>query len=205
MNREMNVNGSIEAEVLRRGRVAAEAGLDGLVSSAAELNYIKGHLPSSFYYVTPGVRPAGSTSHDHLRMVSVRGCNSCRVESLGRGKGCTWFAQSTRGPTQLTKRDCGRARLVVDFAKKPVIACVHLLPTPGSPQYDGNIDQIYERALAEAKIFSDCGVDALIVENFRDGPFFPGHVPVETSATLAGDSGNCSADGHSRWCCCLAQ
>ncbi|WP_316186555.1 MULTISPECIES: BtpA/SgcQ family protein [unclassified Bradyrhizobium] len=74
----------------------------------------------------------------------------------------------------------------MDFKKKPVIACIHLLPTPGSPQYGGSIDRIYEAATRDAKIFSDCGVDALIVENFRDGPFFPSHVPVETSATLAG-------------------
>lgn len=69
---------------------------------------------------------------------------------------------------------------------KSVIACVHLLPTPGSPGYGGSVTDIYETALREAALFADCGVDALIVENFRDGPFFPGVVPPETLATIAG-------------------
>ncbi|WP_316186553.1 MULTISPECIES: orotidine-5'-phosphate decarboxylase [unclassified Bradyrhizobium] len=70
MNDELNIPGSIEDEVLRRGMLAATAGLDGLVCSAGELGYIKEHLPTSFYYVTPGVRPSGSSSDDHLRIVS---------------------------------------------------------------------------------------------------------------------------------------
>lgn len=75
---------------------------------------------------------------------------------------------------------------MIDFAKKPVIACVHLLPTLGSHRYDGNVERIYAAAIAEAKAFIECGVDAIIVENFRDGPFFPDRVSIETVATLAG-------------------
>ncbi|HET6356860.1 BtpA/SgcQ family protein [Streptomyces sp.] len=69
---------------------------------------------------------------------------------------------------------------------KAVIACVHLPPTPGSPRYGGKIDHIYESALCEAEIFLRHGVDALIVENFRDAPFHPQAVPTETTATIAG-------------------
>ncbi|MFI5911830.1 BtpA/SgcQ family protein [Dactylosporangium sp. NPDC051541] len=69
--------------------------------------------------------------------------------------------------------------------EKAVIACVHLLPTPGSPRYDGDVERIYTAALAETEVFLRHGVDALIVENFRDGPFHPGPVPPETTATLA--------------------
>ncbi|GAB0105200.1 BtpA/SgcQ family protein [Nocardia sp. JMUB6875] len=69
---------------------------------------------------------------------------------------------------------------------KSVIACVHLLPTPGSPGYRGSVAEIYDTAMEEVELFADCGVDALIVENFRDGPFHPGVVPPETIAILAG-------------------
>lgn len=75
---------------------------------------------------------------------------------------------------------------MLNFKKKPVIACIHLLPTLGSHQYDGNIEKIYETAISDAKIFLKNHVDALIVENFRDGPFFPKNVPPETIATIAG-------------------
>ncbi|WP_371640710.1 BtpA/SgcQ family protein [Streptomyces virginiae] len=69
---------------------------------------------------------------------------------------------------------------------KAVIACVHLRPTPGSPLYDGDVENIYQTALREAEVFLRHGVDALIVENFRDQPFYPGTVPPETVATIAG-------------------
>lgn len=70
-------------------------------------------------------------------------------------------------------------------ARKPLIACIHLLALPGAPLYDGNLQGIYDRALAETDIFVQHGVDALIVENFRDVPFYPDRVPAETIAAMA--------------------
>lgn len=68
---------------------------------------------------------------------------------------------------------------------KPLIACIHLLPLPGSPRYDGNMQTVYETALAEAQLFATYPIDALIVENFRDMPFYPDRLPAETVAALA--------------------
>lgn len=68
---------------------------------------------------------------------------------------------------------------------KPLIACIHLLPLPGSPRYSGNIRQVYENALAETDIFSRYPIDGLIVENFRDVPFYPNQLPAETIAAMA--------------------
>ena len=70
-------------------------------------------------------------------------------------------------------------------SSKPLIACIHLLPLPGSPRYDGNMQAVYDTALAEARLFAAYPVDALIVENFRDAPFYPGRLPAETVAALA--------------------
>ncbi|MFF2204444.1 BtpA/SgcQ family protein [Streptomyces sp. NPDC058145] len=75
---------------------------------------------------------------------------------------------------------------MVVLPPKAVIACVHLLPTPGSPGYGGKVEDIYETALAETETYLRHGVDALIVENFRDTPFHPHTVPPETTATIAG-------------------
>jgi len=69
--------------------------------------------------------------------------------------------------------------------KKPLIACVHLLALPGAPRFSGDMRAVYDAALAEADIFKRHGVDGLIVENFRDKPFYPGRVPAETVASLA--------------------
>jgi len=68
---------------------------------------------------------------------------------------------------------------------KPVIACVHLLPLPGSPLYGGSMGPVYRKALEEASLFTRWGVHGLIIENFRDKPFFPGRLPAETVASLA--------------------
>jgi orotidine-5'-phosphate decarboxylase len=68
LNEEMNVAGSVQDEVLRKARMAAEAGLDGMVCSVGELDHIRAHLPTDFMYVTPGVRPAGASHDDHQRV-----------------------------------------------------------------------------------------------------------------------------------------
>jgi uncharacterized protein len=68
--------------------------------------------------------------------------------------------------------------------KNPVIGCLHLLALPGAPLYGGNMRAVYDKALEEAGTLSNHGVDGFIVENFRDKPFYPGRVPVETVAAL---------------------
>lgn len=60
------------------------------------------------------------------------------------------------------------------FSNKLLIACIHLMPLPGAPHYNGDIEGVYNKALEEAHLFKAHGVDALIIENFRDKPFYPG-------------------------------
>src|SRR3954469_1428210 len=70
-------------------------------------------------------------------------------------------------------------------ATKPLIGVLHLLPLPGAPLYDGDIQRVYDQALAELEVSKAHGLDSVIVENFRDMPYFPGRVPAETVAALA--------------------
>jgi len=67
---------------------------------------------------------------------------------------------------------------------KPLIACIHLMPLPGSPRYAGTMREVYDTAMAEADIFARYAIDGLIVENFRDAPFYPHALPAETIAAL---------------------
>lgn len=71
------------------------------------------------------------------------------------------------------------------FTHKPLIACIHLLALPGAPLYEGDMTAVIDRAVEEAELFAAKGVDALIIENFRDIPFFPDRVPNETVAAMA--------------------
>ena len=73
-------------------------------------------------------------------------------------------------------------------APKPLIACIHLMPLPGSPRYAGTMREVYDTALAEAEIFAQYPIDGLIVENFRDIPFYPHALPAETIASRKGNA-----------------
>jgi len=75
------------------------------------------------------------------------------------------------------------ARLWPD--KRPLIGMVHLLPLPGAPRWKGSMDEVEERALADAHALADGGMDGVLVENFLDAPFLPGAVPPETVAAMA--------------------
>ncbi len=71
---------------------------------------------------------------------------------------------------------------------KAIIGMVHLLPLPGAPAYEGwPIDTIVERAVREAKVYEENGVDGVIVENMWDLPYYSGafRVPPEEVAAHA--------------------
>lgn len=72
----------------------------------------------------------------------------------------------------------------MNYKRKVLIGCVHLLALPGSPGYD-DLEKIYETAKYEATCLEKAGFDALIIENFRDRPFFPDEVPNITVASIA--------------------
>ncbi len=69
--------------------------------------------------------------------------------------------------------------------KKPVIGVVHLLPLPGSPRYRGSLEEVLERALADAGALVEGGVDGLILENFGDKPFPKRRISREGLAAFA--------------------
>ena len=53
-----------------------------------------------------------------------------------------------------------------------IYGMIHLPPLPGSPRYQGNMDQIMKRAVADAEKLVRGGVDGFIIENYGDSPFY---------------------------------
>ena len=51
--------------------MAEAAGARGIVCSAADLDGVRRHHPAPFFAVTPGIRPAGSDTHDQKRVATV--------------------------------------------------------------------------------------------------------------------------------------
>ncbi len=71
-NEELGFPGTIEEKVTAWAKLAEEAGLDGIVASAMEAPTIKQVCGDSFMIVTPGVRPAETSSQDQKRVVTPK-------------------------------------------------------------------------------------------------------------------------------------
>jgi orotidine-5'-phosphate decarboxylase len=67
--REIGVTAASADQVARLGRLAADAGLRGLVCSPLEVSLLRSHLPADVQLVTPGIRPAGEPGGDDQKRV----------------------------------------------------------------------------------------------------------------------------------------
>jgi len=70
LNNELAVPLSAGDYVLHLAEKAVEAGIDGLVCSAADLEAVKPSVPDGFEIVTPGIRPAGADANDQKRVAA---------------------------------------------------------------------------------------------------------------------------------------
>ena len=65
-----NIQTTVQESVVNYARKAKEAGLDGVVCSAQEVELIKAATAEDFLCVTPGIRPAGSEIGDQKRVMT---------------------------------------------------------------------------------------------------------------------------------------
>lgn len=68
---------------------------------------------------------------------------------------------------------------------KTLIGMIHLKPLPGSPGWAFDLDAIRDAALRDAEALAKGGVDALMIENFGDTPFFKDNLPPVTVAAMS--------------------
>src|SRR5438552_8962216 len=66
-----------------------------------------------------------------------------------------------------------------------IIGMLHVPALPGSPRNELSFHKITDWVLKDAEALATGGVDALIIENFGDAPFYPRRVPAHTIAFLA--------------------
>ena len=55
--------------------------------------------------------------------------------------------------------------------KKPVIGMIHVDALPGTPNYKGNVKNIVDKAIAEAAMYLEAGIDSIAIENMHDVPY----------------------------------
>jgi membrane complex biogenesis BtpA family protein len=65
-----------------------------------------------------------------------------------------------------------------------IIGAVHVPALPGSANFSGNMEQLLGDTIFDALTYKECGVDALIVENMHDAPYFKGFVEPEAVAAM---------------------
>jgi uncharacterized protein len=79
----------------------------------------------------------------------------------------------------------GEGPLAAMFPHKPILGMIHMPALPTAPANDMVMDELIAFAVAEAKKLERAGLDAAIVENVGDAPFFRDSVPPATVAAMA--------------------
>ena len=67
---------------------------------------------------------------------------------------------------------------------KPVIGVIHVGALPGTPRNSQTVSELVKAARDEAKVYRECGVDGLIIENMHDVPYLRGEVGPEIVAAM---------------------
>jgi len=67
---KIGIRGTVEDSVARLASIALANGCQGVVTSAREASHLRAELGDNFAIVTPGVRPAGSSVGDQVRVVT---------------------------------------------------------------------------------------------------------------------------------------
>ena len=68
--------------------------------------------------------------------------------------------------------------------QKPVIGVIHVGALPGTPRSERSVRELIGSAREEAKIYSECGVDGIIIENMHDVPYLKSEVGPEIVAAM---------------------
>ena len=70
LSRDLGIQRPLREQVLALARLAQSAGLNGVVCSPEETEFLRKELGKEFVLVTPGVRPAGRTRDDQSRVAT---------------------------------------------------------------------------------------------------------------------------------------
>ena len=67
---------------------------------------------------------------------------------------------------------------------KPIVGVIHVAALPGTPRGSQTVSELIATAKQEARIYKECGVDGVIVENMHDVPYLRGQVGPEIVAAM---------------------
>lgn len=85
---EFDLGHIVQEQVAHLAELTHEAGLDGIVCSAADLDAVKGSLPADFMYVTPGIK-GKSVGADQARVFTAANAIKAGSSTLVVGRAIT--------------------------------------------------------------------------------------------------------------------
>jgi len=83
---EIGAIGPVRELVVRRARLAIDAGCAGVVASPHEVAAVRAIAPPGFLIVTPGVRPAGAERGDQKRVMTPREARAAGADLVVVGR-----------------------------------------------------------------------------------------------------------------------
>lgn len=89
MVEQLLIREPLEAVVVAYAQLAEQAGLDGVVCSALDVEKIKPSCRDGFQLVTPGIRPTGTAAHDQKRIATVEFARDAGATDLVIGRAIT--------------------------------------------------------------------------------------------------------------------
>jgi orotidine-5'-phosphate decarboxylase len=101
--RRIGISGSPTSRAVALARLAKEAGLDGVVASAHEVEAIRRTCGSRFLIVVPGVRPPASNANDQLRVATPADAVRAGADYLVIGRPITGAANPRRAALAITR------------------------------------------------------------------------------------------------------
>jgi orotidine-5'-phosphate decarboxylase len=109
---EQGLRESISDLVLRRARMAHDAGFDGVIASGEEAARIRAATGAGFLIVTPGIRPAGDAKGDQARVMTPAAALAAGADHLVVGRPISAAADPLRAAMaiqdEITAVNCGR-------------------------------------------------------------------------------------------------
>lgn len=97
LSQELGIKRNLEDSVFDLARLAKEAGLDGVVSSAQETKIIKKACGTDFLTITPGIRIADNEKDDQKRVMTPQSAILAGSDYLVMGRSIT----NTDSPAQI--------------------------------------------------------------------------------------------------------
>jgi orotidine-5'-phosphate decarboxylase len=87
LKEQLNIHSEISAQVGQLSSLAHQAGLDGVVSSAKEIDVIRTHFGNGFLIVTPGIRPSWTPPDDQKRTMTPQEAIRAGADYIVMGRG----------------------------------------------------------------------------------------------------------------------